>query len=707
MLGNTGKYGLKIFSRAFLIITVISNTASAFEVPFDPFFWLEEVEGDRALQWVKNQNARTVKELESHPIYKQVHKDVTGLLLAKDKVPFSRFHKGYFWNFWQDETYKHGVLRRTTLDEYRKDQPTWEIFLDLDELSRKENENWVYKGEQRMDRNSLRSLVQLSRGGKDAVVVREFDYGTKQFVTDGFYVPEAKTRITPLDENTVLIGTDFGEGSLTESGYARLFKLWRRGQPISEAKTVFEVKKSDLSASALKIRDGKTKTHLIFVRSIDFFNMEVFIQQEDQSFHKLPLPTSAEFLGIKNGYVYALIKNPVVLESRLIPLNSIVRFKLEEKTLDYAQVIFSANNRQSIEDVEIRKDQVFVNILNNVRAQILNIKLNESGEWKSTVLPFPSTGIINMKLKDFDDPTDITTMTYTDPLTPTSQYIVHDEDGSYRLELLKSSPARFDASELEVIQNFATSRDGTQVPYFVLKKKDLIPDASHPTILYGYGGFELSQIPYYSGIRGKVWLERGGVYVISNIRGGGEFGPEWHQAALKENRQRAYDDFIAVAEDLIARKITSPGHLGIVGGSNGGLLVGAAMVQRPELFNAALSQVPLLDMVRFSKLLAGASWMAEYGNPDVPKECANLLTYSPYHNVSPHKRYPRPFFTTSTKDDRVHPAHARKMAARMCEQGHCILFYENINGGHAGSSNQDELAQMTALEYTYLWSQLK
>lgn len=699
-------YGVRSLPRVFFGIHCLLTVAMAAKPPFDPFFWLEDVEGEPALEWVTQQNARTVAELESHPLYDRIHSDVTSLLFAKDRVPFSSFTKGYFWNFWQDATHKHGILRRATLEEYKKDQPAWEVILDFDDLSRTENENWVYKGSQRLDKDSQRTLIRLSRGGKDAFLVREFDYDTKQFVRDGFSVPEAKTRLTPLDENAILIGSDFGEGSLTESGYPRILKLWHRGQPLSEAKAVFEVQASDLAAGAALIREG-SKRYVVFYRAIDFFNSEAFLQQEDQSLRKLPVPSTAELLDIKDGYAYVQLKETFTSENRTIPLNSILRFKLEENSLDNAQVIFTAGNRQSIEGVDVRKDQVFVSILDNIRSQILDIQLNDSGKWKTTTLPFPTTGIISFELKDDEDPTDITTMTYTDHLTPSSQYLVHDQEGSYRLELLKSAPARFDASQFEVLQWFATSRDGTQVPYFVLKRKDLVLDGSHPTVLYGYGGFEVSLTPSYSGIIGKVWLERGGVHVISNIRGGGEFGPEWHQAALKGNRQRAYDDFAAVAQDLIARKITSPAHLGIEGGSNGGLLVGATMVQRPELFNAALVQVPLLDMVRFSKLLAGASWMGEYGNPEDPSDCAHLLAYSPYHNVKPGKRYPRPFFTTSTKDDRVHPGHARKMAARMSEQGHSLLYYENVNGGHAGSANLDETAHMTALEYTYLWDRLK
>lgn len=689
-----------------LVFIPLFTSVSAAELPADPYLWLEEIEGSRAMAWVEKQNQRTTSELESHPLYSQLHADIRELLFAKDRVPFSYFLDGYFWNFWQDSNHEHGVLRRTSLAEYKKDQPNWEIILDLDALSKTENENWIYRGEQRLDQNSRRSLVKLSRGGKDAVEVREFDHETLQFVRDGFFVPESKTSLRPIDENTILIGSDFGKGSLTDSGYPRTIRLWHRGEALSDAKTVFEVQPSDLSADAFTLQDGKNN-HLLFYRAIDFFHYEIFLRSEEGALRALPIPSSASLLGIKNDWVYLELKESVTVYHRTLPLNSIVRLRLQDSNLDRAEVLWTAGPRQSIESVDIRNEEIFVSVLDQIRSKVLRLKKTATGEWKAHPLPFPATGILSFSLKSEEDPTSLTLINYTDHLTPSSQYLVHDEDESFRLELLKSAPPRFNSNAFEVVQYFATSRDGTQVPYFVLKNKNLLLDGSHPTILYGYGGFQVALTPSYSGAIGKLWLERGGVYVIANIRGGGEFGPEWHQAALKGNRQRSYDDFIAVAEDLISRKITSPAHLGIKGGSNGGLLVGATLVQRPELFNAALAQVPLMDMARYSRLLAGASWIGEYGNPEEPDECATLLKYSPYHNLQPEKKYPNPLFTTSTKDDRVHPAHARKMAARMSEQGHPFYYYENKNGGHAGSANLNETAQVMALEYTYLWSRLR
>ncbi|MBK7844605.1 MAG: S9 family peptidase [Bdellovibrionales bacterium] len=690
----------------FGIVTMLPFSAAATQVPPDPFYGLEDIEGEGSMAWVRGQNQKTTDVLEADPAYRSILADMRGILFASDRVPFSSFHKGYFWNFWQDEAHKHGVIRRTSLEEYKKESPSWDVILDLDKLSQAEGENWVYKGYERLTKNSQRLLITLSRGGKDASVVREFDLESRQFVADGFFVPEAKSSLVGLDENTVLIAGEFGKDSLTKSGYPRTVRLWHRGQSLDQAVIKFEVKESDIQADSSLIRDGN-REHVLFHRITDFYKTELFIQGGDGSLRQIPKPLTSSFLGIKENYIFILLKEKLILEKRTIPVNSIVRFNLEATSLEGAETVFTAGPRQSIEDVQVRKNRVFVNVLDNIRGKILDIKLDQEGKWESRVLPFPSTGIISFDLKSDEEPADISTMTYTDHLTPTSQYLVKDEDDSFKLELIKKAPDRFDASKYEVVQYFARSSDRTEIPYFVLKPKDMAFDGSHPTIQYGYGGFETSLAPYYSASIGKIWLERGGVYVIANIRGGGEFGPEWHQAALRENRQVAFDDFIAVSRDLIDRKITSPEKLGIEGGSNGGLLVGATMVQRPELYRAALAQVPLLDMVKYSKLLAGASWMAEYGDPDDPKQCAYLLKYSPYHNLNPKTQYPQALFTTSTKDDRVHPGHARKMAARMLEQGHPVFYYENINGGHAGRANLEETAHVMALEYTYLWNRLR
>ncbi len=671
----------------------------------DGYLWLEDIYGTMATDWVQRENSRTLATLEADPMYPVFFREIEGVLLASDRVPFSEFSRGYFWNFWQDAAHPKGVLRRTSLADYRTSDPKWEILLDLDQLASVEKVDWIYKGRTRLSKNSSRWLLQLSRGGKDAVELREYDFETKRFISDGFNLPEAKTAVSAIDDNSIFIATDFGPGSMTDSGYARIIKLWRRGQPLADAETVFQGEVADVSVSSIVVKEGE-RQHKIFKRAVDFFRSEFFLY-EAQTLRKLPISLNSRLLSIEGGFVYILSKETTDVGGRELPTNSVIRFPLAATTLENAEVIFTANARQSIDDAGVRGGRVIINVLDNIKSKVFELHRSEAGNWESTTLPFPTTGILGLSLSDPDDPSDITTLTYTDHLTPQSQYLVHDSDGSYRLELLKQAPARFESSDLEVVQNFVASKDGTSIPYFVLKRKNLVLDGSHPTILYGYGGFEISLKPAYSGVIGKAWLERGGVYVIANIRGGGEFGPAWHQAALRENRQRAFDDFASVAEDVIRRGITSPKHLGIKGGSNGGLLVGTTMVQRPELFNAALVQVPLLDMLRFSKLLAGASWMAEYGDPDNTEDCANLLSYSPYHNVEASRKYPNPMFTTSTRDDRVHPGHARKMAARMKELGHDVTYFENVTGGHTGTTTPREQARVQALEHTYLWRRLR
>ena len=705
--GDTVKLNfLGLCKAGFYIVTLIfaASSEGTPKRPIDPFFWLEEVQGAQALAWVQQENDRTLEALERDPLYESIRKDIESLYFAKDRVSLAGFREGYFWDFWQDENHQHGVIRRTTYDEYKKPDPKWEVILDFDQLSKAENENWVYRGRVRIGKKSSRYLLKLSRGGKDAVVIREFDEASGQFVAGGFFVSEAKTAVIPLDEDTIYIGSDFGPDSLTTSGYARVIKEWRRGTPLESAKTVFEVSPTDLSAHAVVLED-KGIQYTLFYKTRDFFNTEYFLRATDGSLRQLPLPSTAEILGLAQGYLYVQLKQPLDLNGTTFLQNSILRYPLADTSLQGAELVYSTLPQQAIQDIDFTKQGLFITILNNIRSQVLKVTYDQ-GQWTSKVLPLPDQGMITFQYRDEDDPASFTTMIYTDHLTPRSLYRVDDSDPQYKTELLKGGIERFDKSLYEVVQYFSTSKDGTKVPYFVLKRKDLVYDGKNPTLLYGYGGFEVSLFPSYNSEVGKLWLDRGGVYVIANIRGGGEYGPEWHQAALKENRQRAYDDFISVAEDLISRKITSPRHLGIQGGSNGGLLMGVMLTQRPDLFNAVLVEVPLLDMIRYSKLLAGASWIGEYGDPDNPEDCKVLLRYSPYQNIKPGVRYPVPFFITSTKDDRVTPAHARKMAVRMAEQGHPFYYYENINGGHGGSANLNEAVHMSALSYTYLWRQL-
>lgn len=675
------------------------------ETLLDSYLWLEEVEGARALEWVKAQNANSQNVLQNDPEYPAILEDIKSVHFAKDRTPFSSFSYGYFWNLWQDATHKQGILRRTSYAEYLKAEPKWETVLDLDALSAAENETWVMHGSKRLAPGSSRVLLSLSRGGSDAIVVREYDLEERHFIIDGFNLPEGLSYIEPLDENTVYVASESRADELTVSGHPRFFKLWKRGQPLAQARQVFQIPKADLQGFAERIRHGIEEYRLF--GSLPFSQDRVdYLQQANGRPRKLPLPSTAWMYTVRNGQMYFKIREDLNTGEKSFKAGSILRLGVEETDLANCVEVWRPRAGQSLQTVSIGKKAILISILQDITSRLLELKPDGEKTYSEKAVPTPTGGIFSFEPADEEDPTSFPTFTFKNFLTPSTQYRLIEENGEYRYEVLKQAAALFDASQFESVQNFAVSKDGTKIPYFLLKRKDLVLDGKNPTILYGYGGFETSITPYYAGKIGKTWLSRGGVYVFSNIRGGGEFGPNWHRAARRENRQRAFDDFAAVAEDLIARKITSPRHLGIQGGSNGGLLVGTVMTQRPELFHAALIQVPLLDMLRYSKLHTGATWIGEYGDPDVPADREFLLKYSPYHNLHAGKPYPLPLITTSTKDDRVHPAHARKMAARLMDRGYPVLYFENTEGGHAGSANLDQTAALQALEFTYLWRQL-
>jgi len=677
----------------------------------DPYSWLEEITGDKALAYVEAQNAVTLKELQSQPEYPAIKQEMLAILNSRERIPYVRKLGPWFYNFWQDAANPRGLWRRTTLAEYRKPEPAWETVIDLDALSKTEQENWVWAGSTALPPDYERCLVSLSRGGGDAKVVREFDLKTKQFVHDGFSLPEAKSEVTWRDKNTLYVGTDFGPGSLTDSGYPRVVKRWTRGTPLARAPTVFEGRTTDVSAGAWVdhtpgyFREG-------FNRSIAFYNSESFLIVGDKTV-KIDVPNDAESNFFRQWLTVRLRSNWTVggktyKTGAMIASNLDAFLRGERKFA----VLFEPSPRVSLQDVSETHSTLVLNLSDNVHSRIIETlppaptpnETEPGGAWKTREMKLPGTGTADASGVDPDE-SDELWVNYQDFLTPASLYLT--SVGSNPAEPLKSLPAFFDARGMEVLQFEATSADGTHVPYFVVGKKEAIRSGKAPTLLYGYGGFEIPMEPQYAAGVGKAWLERGGVYCLANIRGGGEFGPAWHQAAIKENRQRAFDDFEAIAADIVKRGITQVRHLGIMGGSNGGLLVATVAIQRPELFGAVVCQVPLTDMRRYNKLLAGASWMAEYGDPDKPEDWAYLSKYAPYENVKPGVKYPRILFTTSTRDDRVHPAHARKMFAKMKDMGHDVLYYENTEGGHAGSANNEQRARITALEFTFLWATLR
>jgi prolyl oligopeptidase len=689
-------------------LIIMFATFSTYAQSEDPYLWLEDVTGDRALEWVRERNAVTVKELEAERDFTAIRDQARTILDSKERIPAVTKRGKWLYNFWRDDANPRGLWRRTTLAEFRKPDTRWETVLDVDALAQRENENWVWGGAECLFPDYERCMLTLSRGGSDASVRREFDIATRSFVTGGFELPEAKSEIAWKDRDTLYVATDFGAGSLTESGYPRVIKEWKRGSPLSAAGFVYEGSVTDVAVSPSVERHRGFRRDFV-TRSPTFFTFENYYRTGGK-LEKLDVPVDARMETVRAS-MFVQLKSQWNIGGRSYPQGALLvipfdAFRKGSRTFD---VLFAPSDTKSLAEYVVTRNYVLVNELDDVVSHVYEWKRTAKG-WTRREVAVPPQGNIEIRgLGDDEDTSDglgdAYFLTHQDFLTPPTLYLARA--GTDAREKLRGMPAFFDASGMSIKQFFATSRDGTRVPYFVVLPKDAAFDGKQPTLLYGYGGFEISSTPFYSGTVGSGWLARGGVYVVANIRGGGEYGPRWHQAALKEHRQLAFDDFIAVAEDLIARKLTSPEHLGIYGGSNGGLLVAAVMLQRPELFHAVVSAVPLLDMKRFNKLLAGASWVAEYGNPDDPKEWDYIARYSPYQNVKKDVKYPRVLFVTSTRDDRVHPGHARKMVARMLEQGHDVLYYENIEGGHAAAANNEQIAYRTALLYAFLSKELR
>ncbi len=674
----------------------------------DPYLWLEEVDGERAMQWVNAHNAHSLGVLQSDPRYAQLHDQALTLVQSRDRIPSVGFNRdGTLDNFWQDAEHVRGIWRRTTMDSYRTPDPQWETVLDFDALSATEGANWVYKGSNCLQPDERYCLISLSNGGKDASTLREFDSVTRQFVDGGIVLPESKGGATWIDRDTLLVSRDFGEGTLTTSGYPMTVRLLRRGQSLEQATEIFRGQPTDVSVSGFTLRDADGVVQATLInRGINFYENETWLLNADGTTRQLSLPAKSNINALVDGMLVVTTDQDWTAPSgQAFQTGDVFAWPLADWLADPAtpaQLIIRPTERQAIEGISATRNRLIVALYDNVRGSVYAYAPARRGEWSRTRLDLPENVTVGIgSASETDDQVFVTVSGY---LTPSTLFLADAQTGA--TDDLKSLPAKFDATGLTVDQFQATSADGTLIPYFVVHREAMPMDGSNPTLLYGYGGFQSSLLPGYSATVGKLWLERGGVYVIANTRGGGEFGPRWHQAALQENRQRAHEDFQAVAQDLITRGITSQPHLGIMGGSQGGLFMGAMLTQRPDLINAAVIQVPLFDMLRFHRLLAGASWIAEYGNPDIPEERAWIEAYSPYQNLRAGQPYPEVFIHTSTKDDRVHPGHARKAAARLEELGYPVLFYENTDGGHAAGANLRETARRIALEYTYLTRRL-
>ena len=683
--------------------TASSAPAFATSEASDPYVWLEEVEGERAMEWVKAHNAHSLGVLQGDPRYETLHQQALEIVQSRDRIPAPGFtHDGHIDNFWQDAQHVRGVWRRTTLDSYKTAEPQWETVLDIDALAEAESANWVYKGSTCLAPEERYCLISLSNGGKDAVTLREFDSVTRSFVEGGIYLPESKGGASWINKDTLLVARDFGPGTLTNSGYPMVVKRMRRGENLDQADVLFMGEPTDVSVSGYTLRDadGELKATLIN-RSIDFYSSETYRVTDDGAVVKLALPAKSDITGLVDGRLVVSLKQDWTAPSgQDFKSGDLIAWPLDawlEDPATPAVLVLRPTERQAVEGVNATRNTLVVALYDNVRGSVRVYRPGET-EWTYSTLDLPQN--VSVGVGSASETDDKVFVSVTGYLNPSSLWLADAATGA--VDQVKSMPAKFDATGMTVEQHEARSADGTMIPYFVVHKADMPLDGSNPTLLYGYGGFESSLLPGYSATVGKLWLERGGVYVIANTRGGGEFGPRWHEAALQQNRQRAHEDFQAVALDLIARDITSQPKLGIMGGSQGGLFMGAMLTQRPDLINAAVIQVPLFDMLRFHKLLAGASWIGEYGDPEIPEQRAWIQQYSPYQNLRAGQPYPEVFIHTSTKDDRVHPGHARKAAARLEELGYPVLFYENTDGGHAAGANLQETARRLALEYTYL-----
>ena len=670
------------------------------ELP-DNYQWLEDVNGARSMEWVKAENARTVKVLEADPRFAEFQAAALKVLESPDRLATPDFREGTVYNTWQDAEHIKGILRRTTLADYQTAQPHWETVLDYDALAKADSQPWVQHGLVSLYPGDGLCLAALSAGGEDANTMREFDLKTRQFVPGGFVLPKSKQIVAWVDKDTLLVARDWGPGTMTPSGYPFVVKLWKRGQPLDQAKEVYRGKETDEVAAARVVHDDQGHSFTLLSRSPDFFSTEYSLLTA-AGVKRIALPGKSGVEGLLDGQIIVSLNEDWKPDGAVIPQGSVVSLDLAAVEKDPLHlkptVVFAPTAQEFEQDVATTRNHLLLTTLEHVQGRAYVYTREKNGSWGRKKLDVPDNLTVQIETANSSD--DQFFLEFMGFLTPSSLEL--GDAASGQLKVVKTLPAQFDASKDVVEQLEATSKDGTKVPYFVVHAKDIRYDGSNPTLLNAYGGFQLSETPHYSRLIGKLWLEHGGVYALANIRGGGEFGPAWHDAGLKTHRQRIYDDFAAVGQDLVTRKITSPRRLGILGGSNGGLLMGVEFNQHPEMWNAVVIQVPLLDMLGFEHIAAGASWVGEYGSVSVPEERKFLASISPYNNLKPDVQYPEPLIFTTTKDDRVGPVHARKFAARL-EEFHKPFFYdEMIEGGHAAGANLKEDAWTWAEMYVYL-----
>jgi prolyl oligopeptidase len=687
-----------------------SQTGSAAPVAEkpDPYVWLEDIHSDRAMAWVKAENERSAAVLQADPRFAEYKAEALKVLESPDRLAIPAFRDGEIYNTWQDAAHLRGIVRKTTLADYLTAQPNWQTVIDYDALAKADNERWVQHGLNCLYPGNSVCLAGLSAGGEDADTLREFDLKSGKFVAadaGGFVVPKSKHRVAWVDKDTLLVASDWGKGTMTQSGYAYIVKEWKRGQPLDHAREIYRGSESDggYGVTPFVLNDAQGHRAVLIVRPLTTFEADLSLVTPD-GVKLLALPKKAQPAALLDGQLIVIIDEDWKPEGseKSFAAGSVLAMDLAAVEKDPVHlkptVVFAPSKEEFEQQVADTRNHLLITTLDHVQGRAYEYTRSKSGAWTRKKLEVPdnlTVGVVSANTSD-----DKFFLSLTGFLTPSSLELGDAATGE--LKVVKTLPAQFDASKDVVEQLQAISKDGTKVPYFVVHPKDIRYDGSNPTLLTAYGGFQVSETPRYNGTTGKLWLEHGGVYVLANIRGGGEFGPAWHEAGLKTHRQRIYDDFAAVGEDLVARKITSPRHLGIEGGSNGGLLMGVEFNQHPDLWNAVVIQVPLLDMLGFEHMSAGASWVGEYGSVTVPEERRFLASISPYNNLDPERKYPEPLIFTTTKDDRVGPVHARKFAARM-EEYHKPFFYDEITeGGHGAGADLKEMAGTFAETYVYL-----
>jgi len=683
------------------IILLSSLLAAVAVADEDPYLWLEEVQDETALEWVRGQNASTFEELRDNEVYRKLYEEAYAILTSDARIPEGNIVGDHYYNFWQDEINVRGLLRRSPIKDVIAGSPDWEPVLDVDALDEKEHQNWVYQGYDCIGGESDRCLIELSLGGKDESIYREFSLSSMDFVADGFVVPEAKSNVSWLGEDALLVGTDWGPGSLTNSGYALEIRLWERGEALDDAKSLFKGDIVDTLVAPFVLHNDDTDYPFIVRLYADWNENQYFRVIDGELSAAMDWPLRVSVAGVIDGRVILALEEDWNVDGKSYRIGDIIAYALDSGA---TELVFSPTDKQAVDNVDIGASSVWVQLLDNVKGRLKRIR-RDGDAWNAVDIALPDNGVVTLSATSSGR--DDAFATFQSTIQPTTMYHVADDNSITPVAAL---PDLYDATDVIIRQEFATSADGEKIPYFLVGRSDVLEAGNAPAILYGYGGFLIPILPVYyedpsrpqhGALAGRMWLSRGGVLAIANLRGGGEFGPRWHQSALRENRQRAYDDYFAIAEHMIANGVTAPDRLGALGRSNGGLLLGVALTQRPDLFAALDIGVPLLDMRRYNRLLAGASWMGEYGNPDVAEDWDFIKEYSPYQNLDPDTEYPKVLFYTSTLDDRVHPGHARKMAAKMADMGQEFFYYENMEGGHGGTANQEQLAMRTALEYAY------